>query len=243
MRKIITFVFCVALTLAFGFSFNAEASVDSIYEVAVVDMKGDVQVDTDGSGKWLSPWIGMKLRKDAIIKTGENSNVDVVFDADGLNVLRIKANTETTIKNASVELANGSVMAAFANIAKGSTFQVKTPTACCGIRGSGMGVDFIDNMTVVSAYEHSVYVQGVDSNGNPVGQEVVIPENWKTQVLTNGDINPPAELTANEMMIFNAWVASVTDSGTGFGDDEEDDLNDEVDNKNLEDRKEISPSE
>lgn len=236
MRKLITLLFSVAL--CFGFITMAEASVDSVYEVAVVDLKGDVQVDTDGSGNWSSPWIGMKLRKDAILKTGSGSYVDVVFDADGLNTLRIKEDTQTTINIASVKLAKGSVLAAFANIADGSSFKVNTPTATCGIRGSGMGVSYINNMTVVSAFEHSVYVQGVDSNGNPVGKEVVIPENWKTQVLTNGNVNPPAELTANEKMIFDAWVAAVTGGDTGFGDDDGLDDDEDSDNKDLEEKKE-----
>jgi hypothetical protein len=246
MGKKITFVFCVALTLAFGFSFIAEASVDSVYEVAVVDLKGDVQVDVDGTGKMMIPWIGMKLRKKSIITTGEDSNIDVAFDADGLNVLRIKENTKTAIKLASVELSDGSVLANFANLTAGSTFNVKTPTAVCGIRGSGMEVDFINYMTVVSAFEHSVYVQGVDSNGDPVGVEVTVPQGWKTQVLVNGNINPSAELSENEKLIFNAWVKAVTGGAFGTGDDFEDaqdQLKDDIDTKDLQDKKEISPSE
>jgi hypothetical protein len=215
-----------------------------MYEAAVIDMKGDVSVDTECNGQWFTPWIGMKLKRNAKIRTGENSYLDIVFDAEGLNVLRIKENTSTTVKLASVELKEGAVFAKFDNLTPGNSFKVRTPTATCGIRGSGMGVEYINNMTVVSAFEHSVYVQGVDSNGNPVGQEVIIPEDWKTQVLGNGNVNPPAELTDNEREIFEAWVDFIINPAPGPEDDDiEDELGDEVDTKNLEEKKEISPSE
>ena len=242
MRKLLTLIFCLAL--CFGFVSMAQASVDSFYEVAVVALKGDVQVDTDGSGKWIKPWIGMKLKKNAILTTGSNSYVDVVFDADGLNTLRIKADTKTTIQEASVKLTQGSVFAAFANIAKGSSFKVNTPTAVCGIRGSGMGVSYINEITSVQAFEHSVYVRGLDAQGLEVGKEVVIPQGWKTQVLTNGNTTPPASLTENEKKIFDAWVAFVAPVAPtpGMTDDQKK-LEEDIQAKDLEEKKEISSSE
>jgi hypothetical protein len=155
----------------------------------------------------------------------------VVFDSEGLNVLKVKAESLITLREARVDLSNGSVMAAFANLKGGSTFAVKTPPAVCGIRGSGMGVDHINNMTVVSAYEHSVYVQGVDEAGNPVGKEVIIPEGWKVRVLDNGNTTAPDELTENEKKIFEVWADFIT------GDDGDDDDDDNKDNKDLEEIK------
>ena len=239
-RKIIGALF---FALILCFSASVYASVDGTYEVAVINTKGNVQVDPQAEGSWISPWIGMKLKKESVIKTGQDSFIEVVFDEDGLNVLKIKENTLITIQKARVDLNNGSVLAAFANFKRGSTFSVKTPTAVCGIRGSGMGVDFINNMTVVSAFEHSVYVQGIDSNGDPVGVEVVIPEGWETRVREDGDSTPPAELTENEKKVFEAWVAVVksdnndqNNDDADDGDDDDDD-NDQPDNKDLEEVK------
>ncbi len=241
MKKVLCVLFFSVLCL--GFCSVSHASVDQAYEVAVIDLKGDVQVDAKGDGSWTTPTVGMKLMKDSVVKTGAGSYIDVVYDAEGLNVLRIKENTHTIIRLASVDLKDGSVIASFANMAPGGSFSVKTPTAVCGIRGSGMGVDFINNMTIVSAFEHSVFVQGVDQNGNPVGMEVVIPEGWKTQVLDNGDTTPPEGLTDNELAIFDAWVASVVGGTGGEGgfEPEGEDEND-LDGKDLEEKKDISPS-
>lgn len=234
----------LAAVLVFSFSSVSSASVDSVYEAALINIKGDVQVDTKADGRWIAPVVGMKLMKGAIIKTGANSSAEIVFDAEGLNVLLIKPNSQLVVDKSLVKLANGSVMAKFANLKKGSTFVVKTPTAACAIRGSGMGVDYINNMTVAKAYEDKVYVTGLDSKGNPVSQEVIIPEGWKTQIEKGGKTDAPVELSENEKKIFDAWVAAVTgDQGTGAGDTDGEKEKEEIDTKDLDDVKEVSPSQ
>lgn len=224
----------------------SHASVDTIYEVAVIDIKGDVKVDIKGSGEWVTPWIGMKLMKNAVIKTGPGSKVDIVFDAEGLNVVEIDENTQVTVDKSLLNLTKGSVLANFPNLTGGSTFTVKTPTAACAIRGSGMGVDFIQGMTIVSAYEDKVYVQGLDANGNKVGKEVIIPEGWKTQVKA-GNVQPPAELSDNEKAIFNAFVEAV-EKGVGLAPTPDLGKDTELDGKDLDDvkdegkKEDVSPS-
>lgn len=242
MKKFLSIFVCLLFVVCV--STAAFASVDKVYEVAVIAAKGDAKVDKMGVGNWTPVSIGQKLRTDAVIKTGEGGAVQIVFDAEGLNVLNIKENTQITVKDAMVELADGSVLADFGNLAKGSSFTVKTPTAACAIRGSGMGVDFINGMTVVMAFEHSVYVTGLDDAGNPVSQEVTIPQGWKSEVAKGGTPQAPAELSENEQMIWDAWVETVTggtepDAAEGELEEEED----ELDPKDLEENKEISPSQ
>ncbi|MFA6637183.1 MAG: hypothetical protein WCV56_08825, partial [Candidatus Omnitrophota bacterium] len=127
MRR--SFLCLMVVVLVFSFSSSSLASVDAIYEVAIVNMKGDVQADTNGDGIWIRPWVGMKLMEKAIIKTGRNSNVDIVFDSEGLNLVRVRENSITTVGKALLDLPNGSVFAKFANLKPGSSFTVKTPTA------------------------------------------------------------------------------------------------------------------
>lgn len=241
MKKFLVSGLVALFVLSFaGLSF---ASVDSVYEVAIVNMRGDVQVDVRGDGNWTRPWIGMKLMQDAMIKTAAGSMAEVVFDSEGLNVLKISENTEIAVDRSMVHLLEGSVLASFANLKGGSTFTVKTPTAACAIRGSGMGVNFIGGMTVVMAFQDRVYVQGLDSAGNAVGAEVTIPEGWKSQVEQGGNITPPEGLSANEIMIFEAFVAAVQ---TGVGDAPAGalpgEITEKVDTKDLDEQKEISPS-
>ncbi|MFC1570824.1 FecR domain-containing protein [Candidatus Omnitrophota bacterium] len=235
MKKVVTYI--VMLFFIGCIASVSDASVDNVYEVAVVDITGDVEVDTKANGTWITPWVGMKLLKEAIIKTGSKSSADIVFDAEGLNVLHIRENSEVNIQDASVNLPEGSVLANFSNLKPGSSFVVQTPTAACGIRGSGMGVDVFNEITSVQAYEHSVYVQGLDASGNPIGKTVEIPEGWKSIVEAGGKIETPAELTDNEKQVFNAWVEAITgtppsDAAVPGGTDTND-----VDGKDLDDIK------
>lgn len=253
MKKLL--LISVAVLICVGFIANAHASVDRIYEAAVIDIKGDVKVDTKGDGIWISPWIGMKLMTGAFVKTGPSSYVQMVYDAEGLNVVKVSANAHVIVNKSAMALSEGSVLANFGNLEPGSSFTVKTPTAACGIRGSGMGVAYINDMTVTTAFEDKVYVQGIDSNGNPVGQEVTIPEGWKAAVAKGGRVDPPAQLGTNEQKIWDAWISAVVVGGEQEMDDidedeekEEEKENEEVDSKDLEevkkgeDKPDISPS-
>ncbi|MDD4013001.1 MAG: FecR domain-containing protein [Candidatus Omnitrophica bacterium] len=238
MKTAISLVVIFCLLSAFtGASY---AAVDSIYEAAVIEIAGDVKADLLGDGNWVMCFKDLKLMKGAKLKTGSASSVEIAFDKQGLNVLKIKENTTLTIDDSLVKLAQGSVLALFKNIKPGSSFVVKTPNAACGIRGSGMGVDFINNMTVVAAFDDKVFVQGLDAAGNPVDAEVVIPEGWKSQVAA-GNVTPPAELSANELAVWDAFVEAVQ-SGAGSSEAAgEDELTEgektETDTKDLEDQK------
>ena len=242
MKKL--FLLSLAIVLVVGFAVSSHASVDKIYEVAVINVKGDVKVDPNADDTWMTPWVGMKLKEGAIIKTGAGAYLEVVFDAEGLNILKIKENTQITVQKSMVDMMEGSVLASFANLTGGSTFTVKTPNAACGIRGSGMGVDHIQGMTIASAYEDKVYVQGLDSAGNPVGKEVIIPEDWKAAVATGGKVEPPTGLTPNEMLIWDAFVAAF-EAGVGEAPKEPEDQPDGKDLDDVKDeekKKETSPS-
>ncbi len=234
MKKLLVFLFSFLLLVSAPFiSF---ASVDSIYEVAIVSIKGDVQVDTNGDGIWIKPWIGMKLMESAVIKTGDNSTMDIVFDAEGLNVVRVKANTLTTIKNALMELSGGEVLARFANLKPGSSFTVKTPTAACAIRGSVMGVGFNNGITTGMAFQGNLYIQPLDSNGNPIGGENTLPEGNKTDVDGDGNMGDPEGLDDQDNEEFNNFQND-TGGGSGSGDTggELDDTDPELDTKDVND--------
>jgi hypothetical protein len=112
-----------------------------------------------------------------------------------------------------VEMPNGSILASLKNLEPGTEFQVKTPNAICGVRGSGLGVDTIDitGITVVYAFEGATaYVVGVDKSGRITGKEVKIPEGWKTQILRDGRVSLPEGLSGNEARIWNAWAQGIT---------------------------------
>ena len=245
MKKV--FVLGMAIMFVFSFSGLSHASVDSIYEVAIVNMKGDVQVDTNGDGIWIRPWVGMKLMEKALIKTGSNSNVDIVFDAEGLNLVRVRENSITTVGKALLDLPDGSVFARFANLKPGSSFTVKTPTAACAIRGSVMMVGVTDEGTWVRAFEGPIFVM------DTLGVERTIPEGYKVSVGPGGvlgDIEPLDEADWQEHDEAESGTGAGTGEGAGAGAGGEDE-DGETDTKDLDairvvdkdDTSQISPTD
>ncbi|MBD3297006.1 MAG: hypothetical protein GF392_06510 [Candidatus Omnitrophica bacterium] len=265
MKKLLISVF--ALVLALSFSSVSFAAVDSRYEVAIAKMEGDVKVDTKGDGNWITPWKGMKLKKESLIKTGKGSYCDIVFDAEGLNLVRIKPNTEITVEKAQVFMPDGEVLVKFANLAPGSSFIVKTPSAACGIRGSGMGVGYDKDtgQTNVQAFEHNAFVQPLDpQTGQPKGGEKTLGEGNKIDVTGDGQLGQEQQLTEGEQESFNDFVqdaglpggdedAEAGEGGEGEEEEQEDadeveqeveemDAETDIDVKDLDEEKEISPS-
>jgi len=211
MRKYL--IVMLVVTFCFSGVISGFAGTNKGYEAAVILVSGYVEVDIDDNNDWENPYVGMKLKKGTILKTGSDGYAELVFDSEGLNMLQIKENSKITVDKSMVKLAGGSVLAIFDNLKSGSTFSVKTPNAVCGIRGSMMGVEYIKGLTVTRAFEHKVYVQGVDDKGAAVGKEIIIPEGWKTKVFQQGDITPPSEITDNEKKIFEAWVDKMKEKG------------------------------
>lgn len=235
MRKYVLMI--AVMFFIFGSCVTVHAAVDKTFEVVVLSVIGDVQVDAKGDGNWTKAVPGMKLVTGAKLKTAAASSAKIVYDAAGLNVIEIKENTIAVVKASSLDLVQGSVLAKFDNLEKGSSFSVKTPTAVCAIRGSGMGVDYINNMTVVMAFEHNVFVTGLDASGNLVSAEVTIPEGWSSSIDQNGNLTPPAELTENELAIWNAWVAVVAPTGGDDLQQQEDQAQNDLDPGDIDETK------
>jgi len=210
MRKYVSMI--AVMFFITGFCMAAHAAVDKTFEVSVLATVGDVQVDVKGDGNWTKAVPGMKLATGAKIKTGAASKVNIVYDAEGLNIVEIKENTMAMVKASSLDLVQGSVLAKFDNLEKGSSFTVNTPNAACAIRGSGMGVDYIRNMTVLWAFNGTAFVVGRDSSGQTVFKEVAIPEGWKTSVGVDGMPVAPENLSANEWLVWNEWQMWIRDS-------------------------------
>ena len=239
MKK--SFVFFVAAVFVFSFAGLSESSVDSIYEVAIVSISGDVQVDTNGDGTWIRPWVGLRLMEDALIRTGPRSAVDIVFDAEGLNVVRVQENSFTTVKTALLDLPEGKVLVNFANLRPGSTFTVRTPTAACSIRGSGMTVMVDpDGVTTVVMVMDNGYIQPLDADGSPVGDPFTLPQGNKVMVLQGGVAGDMEGYDSGDAADFDDFVAELGALPPGIPDAVED-TSDIVDTKDLDDARDISP--
>jgi len=170
----------------------------------ISEVKGDVKVKATATADWKAAADGMKLGKDASIKTGPDS--EALFNWGGnavhvfpLSIMKVDKLTKET-SGASVStlsLESGRVMAKAGKLATtDSAFSVKTPTAVAGVRGTGfdcelsaaglMTVAVVDGNVVLSVGEIEVTIppglmSQVELGGVP-GDPIAIPPERLTEL-------------------------------------------------------------
>lgn len=209
----------LALTFVFAIFSKAEDDVKIIYT------SGSPKIMRSGTDTWNDCRAGMVVATGDRIKTASGEAVEVSFLGNKANVVRVGENSDAFIKIShspySVELLNGEVMALLKKLPKGSLFQVKTPTGLSGARGTGWGSRTDGTSSTFSAFENSIYAQGLDGSGNPAGSEVDVASGWKTMVARGGLPAGLERLTDEEWDRWNRWREDLAGRfGADVGDDE-----------------------
>ncbi len=135
----------------------------------VINLEPDVDIQYSGKGEWVQAWKGMELREGDMAKCMETGRMDVSF-SDG-SVLAVMPNTTLRIKTIqrepkksffrrSIQLFKGMMTAVInKHRNKNSSFQFKTPTAVCGIRGTRLVISVTDEeVSRIALLEGSVEV-------------------------------------------------------------------------------------
>jgi len=145
-------ILCVA-ALCFGLV-NAEASAEASRKAIVSKLKGTVEVRVQDAS-WVPARIGMILREGDELRTGDTGTAETLLDDEGkTGRLEIKPNSHlrfntltwdesTGERTTLIDFALGTVMV-YVNKLKGeSRFEVNTPTATIGVRGTRFKVKVI----------------------------------------------------------------------------------------------------
>ncbi|MBU2102433.1 MAG: FecR domain-containing protein, partial [Candidatus Omnitrophica bacterium] len=64
-----------------------------------------------------------------------------------------------------IALAQGKVFALIDDITRVEKFEIRTPNAICGVRGTGESVEYANGSTVARCFLGVVSIQGLDANG------------------------------------------------------------------------------
>jgi hypothetical protein len=164
MRRILTILSLSIFVFAI-LSFKAYAQKEEfalITEDAVIlDLKGDVDVKLTPSARWANAKVGMVLSKSSELRTGRNSWVEVGFELGYGNENVIRLQGDSTLKftqtgPARLNLLKGELRTLVQGLSGGSTFEVRTPTAVCGARGTGWDTNTDGKKTTVDTYENKV---------------------------------------------------------------------------------------
>jgi len=219
MKKVLS----IFIILAVIFLFSASSFAQNLAKI--VDLKGEVLVKEEITASWAKAKLNMYLNKDAQIKTGKNSLCTLAFDEELKNVLTIKENSEIkleSIKPGRVFLPEGRVFTLIDEIKKVEKFEIRTPTAIAGSRGTGWSVRALQNrITQVRCYKNPVYVQGFDPQGNLTG-ETDLKDGTGLDVDPEGNLGEVFMLTSSdfsEWQEFSDYLGSLQGQETEPGED------------------------
>ena len=159
-------------------------------------VKGEVKIQHAGEEFWSVAQKDMELRSSDKIKTGAGGEAEVSLDGSDKNIIKLHPNTEVTmedVKNKKLFMQKGKVFALIEALPQDSSFEVRTPTAVAGVAGSGMSVGTDGNSTNVATFEHKAWVRGINQDGTPMLEVVIIEEGFERVV---GRFEVPGEFFA-----------------------------------------------
>lgn len=105
----------------------------------VFGFEGNVRILKRNADEWAPAEKGQLLEEGDQILTLGGSHLDVAYDNSFLNIARIEADTKAefrSIEPTDLHMEDGTIFSALGGLAKGSQYQVSTPTAVAGVRGT-----------------------------------------------------------------------------------------------------------
>lgn len=148
----------------------------------VLSVRGEVSVQRSGGS--VSVHAGDVLVEADRIVTGENSILDLAVSGHAIRILgqssasiaELRKNKDGSGKSVRMALEKGGLLAAAARLSAKDRFEVRTPTAIAGVRGTRFLVQSDEQGTRVRLFQGSVLVQGENGQERTVesGQAVVV---------------------------------------------------------------------
>lgn len=169
----------------------------SEFQCEILNLKGTVTArDSKGTARLAQQ--SELLRAGDEVEVGPESYVDLAYDKDWKNVVRLEADSKvkiTSIAPGKIDLLQGGVFAKLKKLPQDSTFEVKTPTAVAAVRGSVYRTTFLLGQTdVFNAASSRIVVYGVKEDGSvDKDTAMLIEKDKKTRVETAGKAPNPAE--------------------------------------------------
>ena len=178
-----------------------ETTHERLLRAEVVNVQGDVSVQTKGSQEAVKLLHGTVLHAGDVIKTGQGSCLLLI---NGKTKVALTPLTTLKISNESLlDLLDGNIMVKLAKLKKGSTFEVKTPTAVATVRGTTLYLQTGNGIA-------KLYVD--ETHGGVVwknifsGNSVLVPAFSLSGAFANGQVDDPVQLTPEQKeAFFKEW--------------------------------------
>ncbi|KPK38727.1 MAG: hypothetical protein AMJ78_09590 [Omnitrophica WOR_2 bacterium SM23_29] len=182
-------------------------------EAEVILVKGEVKVQKACKAEWLDSKAGMRLSEGDTVKTGKASMLEIAFDLERKNVVRLYENTTAILRGRwlrEIGLPQGRVRFLIRRLRSDSSFEVRTPTAVAGVRGSGGEVESEEKRDEIKAFEDEIFVQSFDEQGNLI-QEITITEGWETVIERFQAPGELMELTDADRSDWDSWKEDLSE--------------------------------
>jgi hypothetical protein len=185
---------------------DRKASAGTAKAAAVIDVSGEVTVEKTTENKVYDAFIGMQLIRDDRLETGEDSFV--ALELDERKDIIISENTRITIKELKelndaeetwLQMETGAV---WANIKEklnpDSSFEIETPTAVMGVRGTKFSVLHEDDTSIVTVIEGrveaAVNAESIGPDGKRTVKKITQSVESLQQLIINADITTESDL-------------------------------------------------
>ena len=141
----------------------------------VKNVNGDVSARKLSESNWSKVQAGMPVAKGDSLKTGKDSNVDVMFDL--VNLFRLEEMSELVVKDLPLtaekgenvkklynfSLLKGSMVSKLDNLPDETRYSVESPVSIAGARGTVFTLKTNKNETVITALENEVEIVSRES--------------------------------------------------------------------------------
>lgn len=195
-NRVLVFVFMALFSVT---SFAAEE-----FGIFMI-VKGDVKIDTDG--KKTPAKVTGKIFKGSTVETGPGgrakiamSDKSIVHISPESKVKIAEYSADPAKKNVKLELSHGKIRNEVeGNYNDKNKYEVKTPTAVAGVRGTDFIVnhDIKSNTTEVITFKGAVELTAF-KNGMPTGMPVLVKKNEKVTASADKPIDAPVAVKADE---------------------------------------------
>jgi hypothetical protein len=144
------------------------------------------------------------------VKTSKSSGVDIKFGKDMKNIVSASEDTSLEFNKISrsgdkaIKLHQGTLLSDLKDLDSESRFEVRTPTAVCGVLGTSFETQAGDDRTVLKVYEGTVRVKGTGMQ-SVFGKEVMVREGSQTVIDKSQTPKEPIPISAEDMAKWREW--------------------------------------
>lgn len=213
MIKKICVLFFVLISAGIVFSCSqlfAEGQADQSSNLpTIVYIEGDVSVVSSPEANAVAAVKGMLLAENASVKTSRESYCDIALDQEHKNIISIGPDSDVKIGKdfKQINISKGRVFSQLNALAAGSQFEVATPQAIAGVRGTAWE-SIVGENSKFNVKTHTVYVKGIGKTGAETGENDVA-EGFSVVVDPSGWLGELTKLTQEDMDRMESWSSRI----------------------------------